>query len=127
MEIKYRKEVIRQFVGGVEMETEVLLPDFGSDQEQRPIGVWGQRRLRYIRDYERPLYTSLVLTGKLHDHLADIDQEAQEMLFRLVEQMAKRQGITEALKTENQMLWVQRMNNIRNAAQEVVLHDLIYK
>jgi hypothetical protein len=103
-----------------------LAGDDEPEKELRPIGVWGQRRLRYLKEHRRPLYGSLLMSGKLHDHLADIDQEAQEMLFRLVEQMAKRQGITEVLKAENQMQWVQQMNNIRNAAQEVVLHDLIY-
>jgi hypothetical protein len=82
--------------------------------------------LRYLKEHRQALYTALLLSGKLHDHLADTDEQAERMLSELVKQMAQRQGITEALKATNQMLWVQRMNNIRNVAQEVVLNELIY-
>ena len=72
------------------------------------------------------LYSTLVLSGKLHSHIAEVDSRAAEMLDRLVKQMAEQQGITEQLKAQNQMAWVQRMNNIRNAAEEIILHELIY-
>jgi hypothetical protein len=103
-----------------------LAGDDEPEEELRPIGIWGQRRLRYLKEHRRSLYTALLLEGKLYDHLADTDEQAERMLSELVKQMAERQGITEALKAIDQMLWVQRMNNIRNAAQEVVLNDLIY-
>jgi hypothetical protein len=101
----------------------------GEDEPEKahPVGVWGQRRLRYLKEHRQVLYTALLLSGKLDDHLADIDEQAEALLSELVKQMAQRQGITEALKAADQMLWVQRMNNIRNAAQEVVLNDLIYE
>jgi hypothetical protein len=105
----------------------LLAGDNEPEEELRPIGIWGQRRLRYLKEYRKALYTALLLEGKLNDHLADTDEQAERMLSELVKQMAQRQGITEALKASDQMLWVQRMNNIRNAAQEVVLNDLIYE
>jgi hypothetical protein len=95
-------------------------------EDAQAIGTWGRRRLRYLKEHRQALYTALLLSGKLHDHLADTDEQAERMLSELVKQMAQRQGITEALKATNQMLWVQRMNNIRNVAQEVVLNELIY-
>jgi hypothetical protein len=95
-------------------------------ENKQAIGIWGQRRLRYLKENRKALYTALLLGGKLDAHLADADEQAERMLSELVKQMAERQGITEALKASDQMLWVQRMNNIRNAAQEVVLNELIY-
>jgi hypothetical protein len=101
----------------------------GDDEpvNEQTIGIWGQRRLRYLKEHRQALYSALLLSGKLDDHLADIDEQAERMLSELVKQMAQRQGIPEALKASDQMLWVQRMNNIRNAAQEVVLNELIYE
>lgn len=96
-------------------------------EEQRLIGIWGQRQLRYIRQHKRLLYADLLTIGKLNNYLVDIDQQAEDMFFRLVKQMAEREGITEKLKTENQMVWVGRMNNIRNRAIEIVTHELIYQ
>ena len=95
-------------------------------EEQRPIGVWGQRHLRYLRQHRKVLYTELQITGKLNGYLFDLNEQAKEMFFELVKQMAIREGVTEQLKAQNQMLWVQRMNNIRNRAVEVVNNDLIY-
>jgi len=98
----------------------------GDDEpEQRPIGIWGQRHLDYIKQYKKSLYTDLKMSGKLNDYLADLNDEAEEMFSRLVERMAKKQGITERMKAENQMLWVCRMNNIRNSAMETVYNQLI--
>lgn len=96
------------------------------EEEERPIGLWGQRHLRYIREYRKALYTSLQLSGRLNSYLADIDQQAEAMFSRLVEQMAQRQGITEQLKANDQMAWVGRMNNIRASATEIVNAKIIY-
>lgn len=95
-------------------------------EKERPIGIWGQRRLRYIRQNQKVLYTQLLLSGKLNDHLVDINEQANDMFFRLVKQIADREGVTEQLKAENQMEWVGRMNNIRIRATEIVYFDLIY-
>ena len=126
MEIEYRKSIIHQTVGGEDIETEVMLPDFGDGQEQRPIGIWGQRHLRYIREHKIALYTELLTSGRLNAYLADLNEEAETMLSRLVKQFAEKEGVTEKLKAEDGMKWVQAMNNIRNRAAEVVCNDLIY-
>ena len=98
----------------------------GEDEpEGRPVGIWRQRHLRYIRRYKRHLYSGLLIRGKLNDFLADINEQAEKMFSRLVKQLAEKEGVTEVLKAENQMLWVQKMNNIRNAAR-YCLNDLIY-
>ena len=99
----------------------------GEDEpEGRPIGIWGQRNLRYIRKHKVGLYAELLTTGKLNDYLADLNEQAEAMFSRLVKQLAEKGSVTEALKAENQMLWVQKMNSIRNTAMEVVSNDLIY-
>ena len=99
----------------------------GEDEpEGRSIGIWGQRHLRYIRKHKVGLYSELLTTGKLNDYLADLNEQAEAMFSRLVKQLSEKEGVTEALKAENQMLWVQRMNNIRSAAMESVANDLIY-
>ncbi len=99
----------------------------GEDEpEGRPIGIWGQRHLRYIRKHKVSLYAELLTTGKLNDYLADLNEQAEELFSRLVKQLAEKESVTEALKAENQMLWVQKMNSIRNTAMEVVSNDLIY-
>ncbi len=94
-------------------------------EEEQPIGLWGQRHLRYIKEYRKALYTSLLLRGKLNSYLADINQQAEAMRSRLVEQMAQRQGVTEQLKASDQMAWVGRMNNIQASAMEIVNAELI--
>ena len=99
----------------------------GEDEpEGRPIGIWGQRHLRYIRKHKVGLYAELLTTGKLNAYLADLNEQAEAMFSRLVKQLSEKEGVTETLKAENQMLWVQGMNNIRNAAMEIVTNDLIY-
>ena len=108
------------------METEVFLPDFGDGQEQRPIGIWGQRHLRYIREHRIALYSELLTSGRLNAYLADLNEEAEAMLSRLVKQLAKKECVTEKLKAEDGMRWVQAMNNNRNRAAEVVYNDLSY-
>ena len=96
------------------------------DEEQRPIGVWGQRHLRYLQQHRKALYTELQITGKLNGYLVDLNDQAERMFLELVKQLAAREGVTEQLKAQNQMLWVQRMNNIRDRAIEIVNEDLIY-
>lgn len=96
------------------------------DEEQRPIGVWGQRHLRYLQQHRKALYTELQITGKLNGYLVDLNDQAERMFLKLVKQLAAREGVTEQLKAQNQMLWVQRMNNIRDRAIEIVNEDLIY-
>ncbi len=96
-------------------------------QSPREIGIWGQRRRRYLKEHHKILYYNLLTQCKLIDHLANINEEAEEMYSRLIKQLAKQEGIIEQLKAENQMLWVARMNNIRNRATEVVNHSLIFK
>ena len=99
----------------------------GEDEpEGRPIGIWGQRHLRYIRKHKVSLYAELLTTGKLNDYLADLNEQAEALFSRLVKQLSEKEGVTEALKAKNQMLWVQRMNNLRNTAAEIVSSELIY-
>ena len=95
-------------------------------QEERPVGIWGQRHLRYIKIERKALYTELLTSGRLNTYLADINEKATEQMLLLVKQMAEREGVTEELKAQDQMLWVQRMNNIRDRATELVNHELIY-
>lgn len=97
-----------------------------SDEEEHPIGLWGQRHLRYIREYRKALYTSLQLGGKLNRYLADIDQQTQERLDTIIQQLAQARGITEALKAANPIVWVERMNNIRSMAEEIVNAEIIF-
>ena len=109
------------------LKGDYYLPDIAlSNEEQQPVGIWGQRHLRYIKQNRKVLYTNLLTSGKLNGYLVDIDKQAEKMFSRLVKQMAEREGATEALKAENQMEWVGRMNNIRSRATEIVNNDLIY-
>ena len=90
------------------------------------LGVWGRRRLAYLKAHRRDLYADLLLSGKLEEHLSSIDADAAEMASRLIAQLTSAEGITEALKAAEPMAWIQRMNNIRNRVAEIVNHDLIY-
>lgn len=99
----------------------------GDDEpEERSIGIWGQRHLRYLKNHRKTVYAELLTGGKLNDYLADLNEQAEKMFFRLVKDLAEKEGITETLKAENQMLWVQRMNAVRETATEIVNNDLIY-
>ena len=126
MEIEYRKSVIHQTVGGEDMETDVFLPVFGAAKAQPHLRLWGPRQLRYLREHTIALYSELLTSGRLNAYLADLNEEAEAMLSRLVKQLAKKECVTEKLKAEDGMRWVQAMNNIRNRAAEVVYNDLIY-
>jgi hypothetical protein len=106
-------------------EGDYLIPDL-VPPESVPVGIWGQRRRKYLREQKEPIYTAMLLSGKLDTHLAEINRQAEDMLSQLVKQMADREGITERLKVENQMAWVGNMNNIRNAVEEIVFRELIY-
>jgi hypothetical protein len=100
----------------------------GEDEpEEKTIGIWGQRRLRYLKQSKEAIYTGLLLSGKLPDYLANLDNEAEAMFQRIISQLAASENVTEELKTTDQMLWVQRMNNIRNRAAECVQDSLIYR
>lgn len=96
------------------------------EEEQKPIGVWGQRHRRYLKEQHKVLYYNLLTSGKLSSYLVDIDKQAETMFSRLVKQLAEKEGITEQLKAENQVLWVGKMNNIRNRAVEIVNAELIF-
>lgn len=109
------------------LQGDYYLPNLAlPDEEEQPIGLWGQRHLRYIKQHRKVLYLNLLTNGKLYGHLADIDNQAEDVLSRLVKQMAEREGVTEKLKADNQMDWVARMNNIHSRATEIVNNDIIY-
>lgn len=95
------------------------------EEEQKPVGVWGQRHARYLKQYHKVFYMNLLTSGKLNSYLADADEQAEKMFSRLVKQLAEKENVTENLKAENQMLWVQRMNNIRSRVTEVVNAELV--
>lgn len=96
------------------------------EQPNVEIGIWGKRHLRYLKNHHPIIYTNYLISCTITAHLADIDEEANEMLDRLVKHFAKQEGVNEQLKAENQMLWVQKMNNIRNRAEEILNNELIY-
>ena len=96
------------------------------EEEQRFIGVWGQRHKRYLKEHKRAVYITLLTSGRLNSYLADIEEQAQERFERIVEQMKQAQGITEQLKVENALEWTQRMNNIRACAKEIVEKEIIF-
>ena len=96
------------------------------DTEEQPIGKYGRMRKRYLKEHRPVLYSNLLLSGKLFQHLAEIDEACEVRMELLTRQMAKREGVTEALKADDQMEWVRRMNSIRNRTEEIVLHELVY-
>lgn len=95
-------------------------------EKEKHIGIWGQRHKRYLQEHKRAFYTTLLTSGKLNSYLADIDEQAENMFFLLIKQFAEKENITEKLKAENQMLWVQKMNNIRNRTMEIINKEIIY-
>ena len=121
------KSLFEQLGGTYTRQGDYCLPDVClPPEEERPIGIYGQRRRVYLKKHHRVLYYNLLTAGTLDGHLADIEEQAEAMFSRLVKQLSEKEGVTEALKAENQMLWVQKMNSIRNTAMEVVSNDLIY-
>ena len=121
------KTIFEEMGGTYTQVGDYLLPDLKlPEEEQQPIGVWGQRHWRYLKEHRRASYATLLTSGKLNSYLADIDRQAEELFSRLVKQMAEAEGVTETLKAANQMEWVDRMNSIRSRAMEIVNSELIY-
>lgn len=121
------KTLYEQTGGTYTMQGDYCLPDLTlPPEEKRPIGVWAHRRLRYLKQYHKILYYNLLTSGKLYCHLADVEEEAQTLFLRLVKEYAEQEGLTEQMKAENQMEWVQRMNNIRERVNEVVNTEMIF-
>ena len=120
------KSLFEQMGGKYEQQGDYLLPNLiVPEEEQKAIGIWGQRHARYLKQRHKILYFNLLTSGKLNSYLASIDEQAEDMLSWLVKQMAEKQGITEQLKETNQMLWVGRMNACRNAAAEIVNNGVV--
>lgn len=121
------KSLFEEMGGRYKRQGDYLIPCITlSDEEEQSIGLWGERHLHYLKEYRRGTYINLLTRGRLNTYLADIDRQAEELFFRLVEQMKQAQGITEQLKVENTLEWVGRMNNIRACAMEVVNEENIY-
>ena len=121
------KTLYEQMGGTYTMQGDYCLPDLTLPaKKEHPIGVWGQRHRRYLKEHRRATYATLLTGGKLNDYLADIDRQAEKLFSRLVKQMAEAEGVTETLKAANQMEWVGRMNSIRSRAMEIVNSELIY-
>ena len=118
------KSLFEQMDGTYYQEGDYLLPDL-SVPELPTIGVWGQRRKQYLKEHHQALYTALLLSGKLNDHLSEVDEQAEAMFSQLVKQMAAQDSITEQLKADNQMKWVRQMNSVRNRAEEIIYNELI--
>ena len=121
------KSIFERIGGTYTQVGDVFLPNLelpGEDEIE--IGIWGQRRLRYIKEHRQTLYYDLIMRGQLNSYLADIDEQVESLLPRLAKEMAEQEGITEQLKEENQMEWVRRMNNIRNRAMEIINSEIIY-
>ena len=122
-----QKTIFEQFGGIYSQQGDYMLPNLKlPEQPENNIGVWGQRRRRYLKQYRPILYTNLLTSCKLSEHLAEIDEECNERMESLVKDMAKQEGVTEELKAADQMAWVRRMNNIRNRAEEIVLNEIVY-
>ena len=120
-----KKSIFEQMGGTYHQEGDYLLPNL-TVPESVSVGVWGQRHLRYIKEYRKPLYYGLQLSGKLNSYLADVDQQAVDIFSQLVTQMVEQERITERLKENGQMEWVGCMNNVRNRAEKIVYAELIY-
>ena len=121
------EKTIFEQMGGTYTEIgDYVLPNLKlPPEEERPVGVWGHRRLRYLKRHHRVLYYNLLISGKLHSHLADIEEKAQALFLRLVKEYAETEGVTEQLKATDQMAWVQRMNNVQSRVIVVVSKEVI--
>ena len=120
------KSIFEQIGGTYTLQGDYRLPNLTLPAEdERPIGVWGQRRLRYLKQHHKVMYYNLLTSGKLHSHLADTEEHAQALFSRLVKEYAEKEGVTEQLKSADQMAWVCRMNNIRERATEVVNSEVV--
>ena len=106
-------------------EGDYLIPDLEAPDSPQ-IGIWGERRRQYLRKHRKPIYSGMLMSGSLNAHLEEVDRAAEKMIEQLTAEMAKRDGVTETLKAENQMAWVQQMNSIRNRIEEVIYEELIF-
>ena len=121
------KTIFEQMGGTYTMQGDYCLPDLTlPTKEKRPIGVWGQRRLGYLKQHHKILYYNLLTSGKLNSHLADTEEQAKELFLRRVKELAEKEGVTEQLKSADQMAWVQNMNSIRSRATEVVNLEVVF-
>lgn len=121
------KTIYEQLGGTYAVQGDYCLPNLTLPaEEEHPIGVWGHRRLRYLRQHRKVLYYNLLTSGKLHSHLADSEEQAQQLFSRLVNELAEKEGITEQLKASDPVDWVQRMNNISERATEVVNAEVVF-
>ena len=121
------KSIFEEMGGTYHEENGYLIPDLTLPPEkEKPIGIWGQRHLRYIKEHKQLFYTNLLTSGKLNCYLSDINEQAEELFFRLVKQLAEKEGITEELKMTDQMAWIVAMNNIQASAREVVHTNIVY-
>ena len=121
------KTLFKQLGGTYTTQGDYRLPNLTVEEtDSRPIGVWGQRRLHYLKHHRKVLYYNLLTSGKLHSYLADIEEQAQELFSRLVKDYAKKEGITEQLKSTDHMKWVQKMNNIRECVMEIVYSEVVF-
>ena len=120
--------LFEQFGGTYTQIGDYALPDLSlpAEKDDRPIGIWGQRRLRYLKQYHKVIYYNLLTSGKLHSHLADTEEQAQELFSRLVKEYAEKEGVTEQLKATDSMKWVQKMNNIRERVTEMVNAEVVF-
>ena len=122
------KTLFEQLGGTYTIQGDYRLPNLTVEEtDTRPIGVWGQRRLHYLKHHRKVLYYNLLASGKLHSHLADIEEQAQELFNRLTHNFATKEGITEQLKSTDQMKWVQKMNSIRNECLNLVNHEIVWR
>ena len=121
------KSIFEQSGGVYTMQGDYRLPNLTLPaEEERPIGIYGQRRLRYLKQYHKVLYYNLLTSGKLHSHLADVEEQAQELFSRLVKEYAEKEGVTKQLKKENPIEWIRRMNNIKMRVREMVNSEVIF-
>lgn len=122
-----KQTVFEQMNGTYTQQGDYLIPCLTlHDEEKVEISLWGQRNLSYLKQSHKVLYYNLLTSGKLNSHIAEIDKQANDMFFRLVKELAEKENITEELKSNGQMLWVQKMNNIRNRVTEIVNKEIIY-
>ena len=122
-----QKSIFEQMGGTYTRIGDYLLPNLTIDEsEQQPIGKYGRMRKRYLKEYRPVLYTNLLTTGKLDQHLAEIDKACEERMDLLIRQMAKQESVTESLKASDQMEWVRRMNSIRSRTEEIILQELVF-